>query len=425
MTSQYETLTAPPTGLCACRLGGEAVHIHAISPRSVTLRLSGDAPCGALELYLYRAERGDYERHVLSYTQAGEAQRMDGAALLRLCFEDAACARAIRRTMADYARCLETKSTLGASAWAGEICGYPAHLDEDFSPSLQAQRQEWFSQLSPLPQPPGDVQLAVALNCPELWKLYLSLPLADFMAVYARSRQLPPKWLPAALPRRLYVGNPYCRFLFPEEDVLRAIAQKAGKEGLLLTLCTAELRAGGEATADRQIVLAAELGSELEINDWGMLRRAAGRTPLLLGTQLNRRRKDPRMQYKPGMDASLLAQNSLNSPQWRAYLEELGVIRYEYEACGLPTCLPEAHCSLHLPFYQTNTSLWCPLQALCLRGERGAQQPQADCAHWCEENALLYPRHLQMLGRWNSLLALADTPRPEDLAGYDRWVLNF
>lgn len=424
MNIDYETLQSPPSGLCACRMNEKTVHIAAISPRSVTLRLpEAEIPSGALSLHLYRPETGKYETFILTDYETGAIQHPGDAVLLRLCFDDPACARAIRHMMNDYARYLQIKSELGASAWAQQISGYPAEADFCFADDLQHQRRLWFANLPALPD---DCELAVDLNCPELWALYLNTPAENFLQAYSDLRMLPREHLAGCTLSRLYIGNRFCRHLFPDEATLLAIAEKAGNEGIRLTLSTAELRSGEEAAADKIIVLSRELNAELEINDWGMLRRAAGKAKLILGPRLNRRRKDPRMQYKPGMDASLLAENSLNSPGWIDFLKSLGIERLEYESCGLPASLPEdLPCSLHLPFYQTNTSLFCPLRSLCLYGERGHQMNADSCARWCENNVLLYPMHLNMIGRFNSLLALAPLPAADDLRRYERWVLNY
>ncbi len=37
--------------------------------------------------------------------------------------------------------------------------------------------------------------------------------------------------------------------------------------------------------------------------------------------------------------------------------------------------VPEGKNSMHLPFYQTNTSQYCPLYAACTKGSRSAQMP--------------------------------------------------
>jgi len=421
-----------PSGLCTCRLGGMEMYMAALSPRSVWLYTpEANLPAGVLTLCLYRPETGDYELHTLSEYKTGPVQRMNGAVLTRLSFEDAACAAAVRRTLDGYARYLEIKSEEGAAAYAAHVSGYPEEADEIFPESLARWRRECFSHLAALPQIPNSCSLAVELNCPELRQLYLRLPLDEFMAAYAERRGIPSGWLPARLPDRLYIGNAYCRHLFPDEEELRAIAAKARREGLQISLVTAELRSRSTALAERQLAFAAEMNAELIANDWGMLERACGQLApgqLVLGTQLNRRRKDPRMAYKLGTEGreSLLARNNLNDPGWFAFLHSLGIERFEFESCGLAMEIPEGSHSLHFPFYQTNTSLWCPLRALCLHGDRGMQADAQQCPHFCENNALLYPAHLKMLGRWNSLLALDEgISALFGPARFDRWVLNF
>lgn len=417
-----------PSGLIACRVGNRAVHILGISPRAVVLRSAGSLPEEPITLFFYQPETGKYQSYTLRYYETGEAQRKNGAVLSRFFFEDAACAAHIRRTLNAYARYVEIRSTEGASAYGRETMGYPLEEDEIYPESIEEARRSWFSQLPKL-NPEKNCALAVSLNCRELWNLYLAHPAIEFMDSYAAIRSIPQGILPNRIPDRLYIGNEYCRFIFPSREVLDALLAKAQEENIAVTLVTAELRAGGEAQADELFALASAHHLEMEINDWGMLNRAqpfVKNTHILLGTRLNRRRKDPRMQWKAGMAGreDLLARNALNNASYRSFLMELGVRRYEYESCCLPTELPDAPCSLHLPFYQTNTSLWCPLRAACTSVDRGRQAPADSCAHWCEENLFLYPRHLDMLGRWNSLLAV-DRELAHIPAGVDRWVLNF
>lgn len=426
MMTERELLIAPPSGLCACRIGAEYLHIAAISPCSVILRLPDEKrPAGALALQLYLPEAGRCEQHMIPDYQTGEAQHQQDAVLLRICFQDAACAAAIRRMMNAYARCLETKSTLGASAYAAMLSAYPEDQDAVFAESLQAQRRAWFSAMPALPEPGSDISLAVELNTPELWNAYLSLPLPDFMQAYARLQELPQSLLPRRLPDRLYLGNSFCRFLFPDDQALASIADKARREGVALTIVTADMPIGGEAAADACIAFCRSSNAELMVNDWGMLQRAAGKCSSLLGPLLNRRRKDPRFAYKPGLDADLPGRNSLSSTAWIEYLRDMGVTGYAWDACSLPESLPDGTNCLHLPFYQTNTSHWCPLQALALYGDRSRQTPSGSCARWCEENTLLHPMHLNMIGRWNSIFALNNGLATEDMHRFGRWVLNF
>ena len=125
----------------------------------------------------------------------------------------------------------------------------------------------------------------------------------------------------------------------------------------------------------------------------------------------------------------------MNAEFYRKFLgEECNIWRYEWESCGyaqnFPGTLNEKN-SLHFPFYQTNTSQYCPLHAICTDGERGKQKLVTNCPYFCERNMVLYPKHLHMTGRYNSLFGV-DTEvlkHPEKLeayvtAGIDRLVLG-
>lgn len=423
-----ETINGIPYGLISCRIGGIQRCIEGISPRCIQLRAAEAIPAGTAELFFYRPETGGYTCHTLENLQTGDVQCKNGAVLTRFFFDDPACAAAIRETMNAYARYVQIRSEYSASAYGQETTDYPLEDDEIFCPDITEQRQIWFSDLAPL-WLPALAQLAVELNTPALCRLYLETPADDFKTAYAAHFGLPESFLSCCRIDRLYVGNAYCRHLIPEIPVLEAIAGKARQTGLKLTLVTAELRTGNESLADMLIDFARKHKCELVVNDWGMLHHANrfGNIDILLGTQLNRRRKDPRMAYKAGLSGNeyLLSRNALNNSEWRAYLQAFGVCRYEYESCGLQTDLPDGICSLHLPFYQTNTSLWCPLHALCTSGSRGMQHPVDRCPQLCENNYLLYPRHLNMLGRWNSLMAFDPAWNGPDMQKYDRIVLNF
>ena len=150
-----------------------------------------------------------------------------------------------------------------------------------------------------------------------------------------------------------------------------------------------------------------------------------------LGVLLNKRKKDPRMAYKLG-DRTLFEQNSVHAAFYREYLkEEFRMERYEWESCGDTSTrkFPEGKNSMHLPFYQTNTSQYCPLYAACTEGSRGAQVPIRECPKFCERQAFLYPEHLRMVGRYNSLFGvdltvLKRTGAMLELRGVDRVVVN-
>ncbi|NRT75362.1 hypothetical protein BJV40_005378 [Clostridium beijerinckii] len=113
-------------------------------------------------------------------------------------------------------------------------------------------------------------------------------------------------------------------------------------------------------------------------------------------------------------------------------MKECKIERYEYENCGYKISVADGHHSMHIPFYQTNTSQYCPLHAMCTTMDRGNQKLVTDCPKYCSDYVFSYPKHLKMVGRYNSLFTFDDTllKNPKELEyyinrGIDRIVLNF
>jgi hypothetical protein len=154
----------------------------------------------------------------------------------------------------------------------------------------------------------------------------------------------------------------------------------------------------------------------------------------VLGVLLNKRKKDPRYIYKKGYleNKEIMAQNNLNSSVFIKFLKDNKIERYEYENCGYKMSIAEGKHSLHIPFYQTNTSQYCPLYAMCESQDRGKQKLVTSCPKYCKDYVFAYPKHLKMVGRYNSLFAFDDTllKNPKELEyyisnGIDRIVFNF
>ena len=247
---------------------------------------------------------------------------------------------------------------------------------------------------------------------------------------------------PVFHPDRLYIGNAFCPHLAPTEEELFALMDKACRESFSITLTFPFLLEENLTETQARLQHLARWCEqknktiEIVVNDWGTAHLAA-QLPvfsLCLGVLLNKRKKDPRMAYKLG-NRTLFEQNSVHAAFYQEYLkEEFRMERYEWESCGDTSTrkFPEGKNSMHLPFYQTNTSQYCPLYAACTKGSRGAQTPVRKCHRFCEEQAFLYPEHLRMMGRYNSLFGidLSILQEPEamgkmyGLRGIDRIVVN-
>ena len=263
-----------------------------------------------------------------------------------------------------------------------------------------------------------NAEFALELNCTSLYEEYLRQPLQAFLASYWQKNYLTHSYFAGRTPDRFYIGNQFCHNLFPTEEQLFSIMDKMYLEGSEITLVFSYIREFMLLSVGKFLEKVDNwccihgVNVEIVVNDWAMVEMLCGKTSRLrpvLGTLLNKRKKDPRMKYKSG-DTSLFQQNSLNARFYRDFLaEEFHIHRYEWESCGYPQELPPGKNSLHLPFYQTNTSQYCPLYALCTTGDRGTQQLAEHCPKFCEKYALLYPEHLHMAGRYNSLFGVDKT----------------
>ena len=414
MSVEYEAVEGVPSGLIACTLGGAEMHILRISPRSLWLRTDGEFPDGApLVLSFYHPDRGLYVRLEVEYTLSGPLRHENYGASVRLSISDPSYAAAVRRSLADLANYVSWRCEGGLERCAQELTDCPICDGEDFCASLEDQYAEWFGNGAPIVPDPQGRELALILGDPGLWDAFLRRGHASLWELYANNCVVPRSLFPRDEPRRLYIGSASCPELFPDMDCLSDLLDAAASDGLAVTLLLPPLRAGNAGRADALMELLAKCNHpvELSVNDWGMLERAASRpdcAELTLGPLLNKLRQDPRMIWKIGYEAhrDLFAENSLNDPAFRDFLRDLGVRRFEYEACGREIRIPEGKHSLHLPFCHTNVSAWCTLKARCETGRRGAQGPVEGCPHFCRKNAFLYPRPLHLIGRGNALRML-------------------
>ena len=361
--------------------------------------------------------------------------------------------QAVQRLLGQYSRYIHLKLEEDDSELAKRMTGYPGELDLVKCDSLEKQVQIWDKEVqsgrniecaqayrqeklseygTEAEQKPADrctddsgikgwenfeIELALELDRKALYTDYLQMPLSDFAARYAgNSIGVCREILQAKRkPDRLYIGNQFCHLLFPDEVLLFEMMEKAVAERLEITLVFSYMREY-QLDSVAHLLRKADLWCqahncqiEVVVNDWGMAEILKNQTENLvpcLGTLLNKCKKDPRISYKMG-DKKLFEKNCLNAEFYRDFLRNhYRISRFEWEACGYIQQFPVGKNSLHLPFYQTNTSQYCPLRAVCISGKRGRQNLAKKCPGYCEEYAFLYPEHLHMMGRYNSLFGM-------------------
>ena len=451
--SQWPWISMLPFGILAGYWGDKEVRITAISEYGFQTRLAAPAMAeqknAPWELAFYDQKTASYQRILLRDATLLQEKEEDFDTIYTFATDQEDYRNAVQRLALQYSQYIRWKMEDDDAALAEEMTGYPAEQDAFHLESLEEQKKVWFSGIgketfvalqngfAESGQPGQPVELALELDRPEWYTAYLSMESAVFFDAYFRKNQIPD---PSIFhPDRLYIGNAFCPHLAPTEEKLFALMDKACRESFAVTLVFPFLLEENLSETQARLQHLARWCEqenktiEIVVNDWGTAHLAA-QFPvfsLCLGVLLNKRKKDPRMTYKLG-DRTLFKQNSVHAAFYREYLkEEFRMERYEWESCGDTDTgkFPEGKNSLHLPFYQTNTSQYCPLYAACTKGSRGAQTPVRECSGFCEKQAFLYPEHLRMVGRYNSLFGvdLDVWKRMEEmleLRGVDRVVVN-
>ena len=433
-----------PFGLLSAFVNKKEVRITEFSETGFRFRTA--KPCSApvnIRLAFWQMELSSYQEVSLSVTSFSFEQRYDYFYEYTVLTKDPVYRSAVNALLGWYGSYVNLKLTEDDSELSMALTGYPAEQENIHFETFAAQKQAWFQEPDHLPDfsflNTDTPELAIELDRPELYTSYLNMNFSDWLSQYWTSNHL--SWHPLSRLQltHLYIGNQFCHLLFPKEDVLFALMDKTWADGLAVTLSFSYLREFMLKPIQQLLETLNfwcqkhQTTVEIVVNDWAMADLLTDFPQLhpILGVLINKRRKDPRLSYKKG-EPSALSENSINADFYRNFLvETCRITRYEWESCDYLPELPEGKHSLHLPFYQTNTSQYCPLYARCKRGSRGAQTLPKDCPHWCREYAFLYPAHLHMLGRYNSLFAL-DTGilrSPELLggwlqAGVDRLVVN-
>lgn len=441
-----EEIELLPSGLVSCIINGREVRILKISPEKLAVRFSSrNEDIKDIKLAFYIFDEYRYEEiGIMNFN-------IDQIIEERFCFkyvfsiDDKEYSENVRKVFRNYSRYIMLKSYGDENEFSHEMVGYPADKDYDFSDYYSHQKKEWMSEL----EYKGDsslmeyVELALKIDNDTLWEKYLAEDIRNFKEYYLKENHAENNELFKKDVSRIYIGNEFCHNLFPELNILINILDKAEAENLEVTLCFTYMR---DCYIEKTEQIIDEVHEwcirnnkkiEIIINDWGMLKLLKDKKDvftLSLGVLLNKRKKDPRYMYKKGYveNKEMMSQNNLNIELFRRFLKENGIQRYEYENCGYRVSIAEGKHSLHMPFYVTNTSQYCTLYAMCTNLDRGKQKLVKSCPKYCREYVFAYPKHLKMVGKYNSLFAFDDTLMKDFQlleyylkSGIDRIVLNF
>ena len=452
-----------PFGLLSGFMDGKEIRIIELAEEGFRFRLAEKA--ASPESFLvcfYDMEQADYhEIEIRNYTIEEDNVSSE---LVEFCMEYTVLVNSesyrqeVRKLQGQYSRYIRLKLEDDDEELARALTEYPEKKPVNYY-SLE-ERQNY------------SLETAIEIDRPELYKEYLQNDIKQLIEQCYEWKRITGNQLDSNKQNdspdnksnighglnlnRIYIGNQFCHLLFPDEKELFMMLEKAYKESLGITIAFSYIREFMLKPIEELINRLAQWCKEKDtcieivINDWAMADIIAKQNAELaikkseainemrqylipcLGILLNKRKKDPRFPYKKG-DKSLYSQNNLNADFYRKYLQsEFGIQRYEWESCGYEQEFPQGKNSLHLPYYQTNTSQYCPLYAICTTGNRGIQHLVKECPHYCSIHRLSYPKHLNITGRFNSLFGIDKEllNHPEKIkayanAGIDRLVIGW
>lgn len=442
-----EEIESIPSGLVSCIINDKEVTILKMSTESLTIRvLEKIEYIKLLKISFYKFKDYEYkEIEIKNFTIKNE-DKNEFYYTYDIFIDDKDYVENVKYIFRDYSKYVNLKVFGEENEFSKEMTGYPSEKDYEFYEYYNTQKKEWISNLNYKNfnmDVLNSIEMAITLDNDDLYEKYIDNDKESFKEYYFKKNFLENHMLFKKNIERLYIGNEFCHNLFPCLDNLIKMLEKAKEESLNVTLCFTYIRECYiQKTKDiiEKVYNWCKINNfkiEIVVNDWGMLKLLKDKEnyfTLCLGNLLNKRKKDPRYIYKNGYEKNkeLLSLNSLNNKKFREFLKDNNIERYEYESCNYKIAMPEGKHSLHFPFYMTNSSQYCPLYAMCTTMNRGNQKLVKSCPKYCRDYVFLYPKHLKMIGKYNSLFAFDDTLlKDKEILEYyinnniNRLVLNF
>ena len=442
-----EEIESIPSGLVSCIINNKEVTILKMSTESLTIRvLEKIEYIKLLKISFYNFKDYKYKEIEIKNFTINNEDKDEFYYTYDIFIDDKEYVENVKYIFRDYSKYVNLKVFGEENEFSKEMTGYPREKDYEFYEYYNTQKKEWISNLNYKNfnmDVLNSIEMAITLDNDDLYEKYIDNDKESFKEYYFKKNFLENHMLFKKNIERLYIGNEFCHNLFPSINDLIKMLEKAKEESLNVTLCFTYIR---ECYIQKTKDIIEEVYDwckinnfkiEIVINDWGMLKLLKSKEnyfTLCLGNLLNKRKKDPRYIYKNGYEKNkeLLSLNSLNNKKFREFLKDNNIERYEYESCNYKIAIPEGKHSLHFPFYMTNSSQYCPLYAMCTTMNRGNQKLVKSCPKYCREYVFLYPKHLKMIGKYNSLFAFDDTLlKDKDILEYyinnniNRLVLNF
>lgn len=281
-----------------------------------------------------------------------------------------------------------------------KLTEYPMHLDSIYPSSYDELLKELFRFEVDSAYDVSSIHLGYSLDCFMDYEKFIELNIDSFRTYYFSKMHLkkhPIKQLDAEY---IYIGNQFCSHLYPSLSMLKRIIEKCKKNHLEVVFMFSTMKQH-EIEHIQEIINILKNYSiqEVVINDFGMMEMIKKDFNLIVGILLNKHVKDTRLKYHT---SPAINQTSINMPFYQSFLKENGFTRVSYESCGYEMDMVKP-VDLYFPKFQMNTSGYCTMYAKCHNLNRANQEEVVKCERYCESQYFLYPTHLHMVGKYNSL----------------------
>ena len=184
-------------------------------------------------------------------------------------------AQAVQKLFREYTGYIRARLEGTDGEMAQIACNYPADQDEIHAESMEEQKANWFSGARIQPVVQG-MELALELDRNTWYDLYQRNPIERFAEQYWKENGIDGWEEYKTIPDRLYIGNAFCHLLFPKEEQLFALMEKAIVENMEITLvfpCMREFQVEEQGKLLKKVDNWCEKRQtrvEILVNDWGM-----------------------------------------------------------------------------------------------------------------------------------------------------------
>lgn len=368
------------------------IRILELSNRHLTFRLpinylTEGEKIHSVSFSFYQMEKRGYETIHLNSFQIRKMEREEFYDLYCLVTEEEAFHQVADNLTKEYLTYMDNRLYLEDAALSASMTSYPKDGDVIFADSMKEQMNAWLACMKDAYDEEsfgGVSKLAYSLENEESIQKFLQEDINDFCKWYWDRYNLSWHHFAKLFPKRMIIGNPYCPCLFPDGVVIRDLFEKTKDSEIDIAFHLAPVSQSFLSKMKDKIDYIASCAHIYEkkitiyagdpgIKDY-IVRQHGNDLLCKDGVLMKKRLRDPRLSY--------LAKD--HGQEWNSPLQ-----RIEDGIC--------------LPYYQTNTATFCTLSSLCLYGRRDAYVRMMDCPAYCKDHFLIYPAHLNLLGRYNSI----------------------